>query len=86
MRNQYRAGVAPPVCSLEMAEADLFGATRQELVSCDRLVMSPGRPGYVVDHIIALACGGADTPANMQWQTIAEGRAKDRRERLGCDR
>lgn len=35
-------------------------------------------PGYVIDHIVALCVGGPDTPANMQWQTIAEGRAKDR--------
>ena len=35
-----------------------------------------GRPGYVVDHIIPLACGGPDTPDNMQWQTIEEGRRK----------
>ena len=39
-----------------------------------------GRPGYVVDHIIPLARGGADLPSNMQWQTIAEGKAKDRGE------
>src|SRR5438445_6780946 len=26
-----------------------------------------GRPGYVVDHIKPLACGGADTPGHMQW-------------------
>ena len=37
-----------------------------------------GRPGYVVDHIIALKRGGPDTPANMQWQTIEEAKAKDR--------
>lgn len=43
-----------------------------------------GRPGYVVDHIVALACGGLDSPENMQWQTIVEGRAKDRLERRGC--
>jgi hypothetical protein len=40
-----------------------------------------GRPGYVVDHIVPLECGGADTPANMQWQTVAEAKAKDRTER-----
>lgn len=45
-----------------------------------------GRPGYVVDHVIALACGGSDSPENMQWQTIAEARAKDRLERRGCRR
>src|SRR5574340_905695 len=36
-----------------------------------------GRKGYVVDHIVPLACGGADTPSNMQWQTKADSRAKD---------
>lgn len=41
-------------------------------------------PGYVIDHIQALACGGADSPANMQWQTVAEGKAKDAWERDGC--
>jgi hypothetical protein len=26
-------------------------------------------PGYVIDHINPLECGGADAPFNMQWQT-----------------
>jgi len=43
-----------------------------------------GRPGYVVDHIKPLACGGADDPSNMQWQTIANAKAKDKVERQGC--
>jgi hypothetical protein len=43
-----------------------------------------GRPGYVVDHIIPLACGGPDMPTNMQWSTIAEGKAKDKWERKNC--
>ena len=43
-----------------------------------------GRPGYVVDHIKPLACGGADAPNNMQWQTVAEAKAKDKTERTGC--
>jgi hypothetical protein len=38
-------------------------------------------PGYVIDHVNPLECGGADAPFNMQWQTIAEGKAKDRTER-----
>lgn len=41
-------------------------------------------PGYVVDHIIALACAGPDHPRNMQWQTIAEAKAKDKWERRDC--
>ena len=43
-----------------------------------------GRPGYVIDHIKPLACGGADDPSNMQWQTIEAAKAKDRVERVGC--
>ena len=44
---------------------------------------STGQPtgsctGYVVDHIIPLKRGGLDAPSNMQWQTIAEAKAKDR--------
>lgn len=43
-----------------------------------------GRPGYVVDHIVPLACGGADAPSNMQWQSKADAKAKDKVERRGC--
>jgi hypothetical protein len=35
-------------------------------------------PGYVIDHIIALKRGGADDPANMQWQTEEQAKAKDK--------
>jgi hypothetical protein len=37
-----------------------------------------GRPGYVIDHIVPLKRGGPDVPSNMQWQTEAEARAKDK--------
>lgn len=40
--------------------------------------------GYVIDRIIPRRCGGADEPSNMQWQTIAEARAKNRWDRIGC--
>src|SRR3989442_7218987 len=43
-----------------------------------------GWPGHVVDHRIPLACGGADAPSNMQWQSAAEAKAKDKVERQGC--
>lgn len=39
-----------------------------------------GRPGYVVDHRVPLECGGSDSPSNMQWQTKAEAKAKDKTE------
>lgn len=34
--------------------------------------------GYVIDHVQALKHGGKDTPENMQWQTIVEGKSKDK--------
>jgi hypothetical protein len=43
-------------------------------------------PGYRKDHVKPLACGGPDAVSNMQWQTIAAARAKDRWERRGCGR
>jgi hypothetical protein len=41
-------------------------------------------PGYVVDHVKPLCAGGADHPSNMQWQTIAAAKEKDREERKLC--
>ncbi len=43
-----------------------------------------GRNGYVIDHVTPLACGGADAPSNMQWQTQADAKAKDKVERKSC--
>lgn len=60
-----------------------------------RLHHCPGGPdagshtrcrGYVVDHICPLACKGKDHPSNMQYQSIAEGKAKDAWERKDCAR
>ena len=43
-------------------------------------------PGYVVDHVKPLCAGGADDPSNMQWQTVADAKAKDKLERQQCRR
>ena len=43
-------------------------------------------PGYVIDHIRPLKQGGADSPSNMQWQTTADARTKDRTERTMCQK
>jgi hypothetical protein len=40
--------------------------------------------GYIIDHVVPLCAGGDDSPSNMQWQTIAEAKAKDRIERQEC--
>ena len=46
---------------------------------CPSTGKTSGRcPGYVVDHMNPLKCGGADAPSNMQWQTIEAAREKDR--------
>src|SRR5205814_2142959 len=37
-------------------------------------------PGYVIDHIKPLCAGGPDHPGNMQWQTVADAKIKDRQE------
>jgi hypothetical protein len=41
-------------------------------------------PGYIIDHVKPLACGGADAPGNMQWQTLYAAKQKDKWERRGC--
>jgi len=41
-------------------------------------------PGWQVDHVVPLKCGGADAPANMQWLTIGDHKAKTKREAKSC--
>lgn len=41
-------------------------------------------PGWVKDHIVPLACGGPDAVSNLQWQTVADAKAKDKWERKRC--
>lgn len=38
-------------------------------------------PGYHVDHVVPLACGGADSPGNMQWLSAE---ANLRKGSMGC--
>lgn len=43
-------------------------------------------PGYVIDHVTPLCAGGPDHSSNMQWQTVADAKLKDRDERRMCGR
>jgi hypothetical protein len=38
----------------------------------------PGYGRYIVDHIVPLKRGGADSRYNMQWQTYDAAKAKDK--------
>lgn len=50
-----------------------------ELARFKRLTGFPkGRPGWVIDHMHPLECGGVDSVWNMQWQPLAESRVKDK--------
>ena len=43
-------------------------------------------PGWQVDHIKPLKCGGADLPHNMQWLTVEQHKIKTAREAKDCRR
>lgn len=46
---------------------------------CPSTGKTSGRcPGYIVDHVKPLCKGGADRPSNMQWQTEADAKRKDK--------
>jgi hypothetical protein len=48
---------------------------------CPSTGKTSGRcPGYIVDHVKPLECGGADAPSNMQWQTTQAAKLKDKTE------
>lgn len=70
-RDQYGHIQRHATAKAEFKRAHPCPSTQQSRGAC---------PGYVIDHIIALKRGGADSPSNMQWQTRADARSKDRRE------
>ncbi len=41
-------------------------------------------PGYIIDHVVPLCAGGLDAPSNLQWQTVADARVKDKAEWKQC--
>ncbi len=82
---------APRTYSYESVQRDSHGRIKRSGAAkdsfkrqhpCPSTGKSSGAcPGYVVDHVKALRCGGADAPSNMQWQTTAAAKAKDKTER-----
>lgn len=43
-------------------------------------------PGYAVNHIVPLRCGGCDVPSNMELMTVADWKARTGPERTDCGR
>jgi 5-methylcytosine-specific restriction endonuclease McrA len=43
-------------------------------------------PGWEVDHVTPLKCGGTDKSGNMQWLTAQDHKAKTKREAKRCRR
>lgn len=75
--------VAPAAAKNKRSSAERAAFVQQH--PCPATGQKRGRcPGYVVDHIKPLACGGPDDRDNMQWQTVSAAKEKDRWERLGC--
>ncbi len=82
----------PPVqCSPIRNDAGKIARSRTAVADFKRTNPCPSTgerrgacPGYVVDHVISLKCCGEDAASNMQWQTLAEGKAKDKWENKGC--
>lgn len=64
-----------PAARYAFVKANPCPATGQSRGAC---------PGWVVDHIHPLCAGGADHHTNMQWQTVAEAKIKDKEERRLC--
>jgi hypothetical protein len=62
---------------LRFVRAHPCPATGQRSTSCK---------GYIIDHINPICAGGPDRASNMQWQAIADAKAKDRLERRMCRR
>ena len=72
---QRKSGLPTAKVTRSTAARRLF----QQLHPCPANGKTAGAcPGYVVDHVVPLKRGGADEPANMQWQTVANAKAKDR--------
>jgi len=75
----------PLACSAKYHRSHAAKAAFQRQVECPSTGKHRGKcPGYVIDHVKPLACGGADAPENMAWQNVADAKDKDRWERKGC--
>lgn len=79
------AAVLPTMADGKSQRDPAVARAFQKTHPCPSTGKTTGRcPGYVKDHINPLCAGGADHPSNMQWQTVAQAKKKDRLEREQC--
>jgi hypothetical protein len=72
--------------SLVLRPLTLLDALIVGILAISTAGASEHRSYSVKDHVVPFACGGPDSVANLQWQTTAAARDKDRWERNGCRR
>jgi hypothetical protein len=81
-RGPAKAGALPSMPKSEAAKVTRRPAEKRAFEKanpCPSTAETGGAcPGYVVDHVVPLKRGGADSPSNMQWQTTEQAKAKDR--------
>lgn len=75
--------LAVSACPAHRSKAARYAFVKRNACPATGLFKLPC-PGFIVDHVDAIECGGKDHWTNMQWQTIAEAKAKDKIERQGC--
>lgn len=77
------AALAGAVQAAERSKAVRAEFQRQNPCPANGAMRGPC-PGYVADHVVPLCAGGADSAANMQWQTVESAKVKDREEAKHC--
>src|SRR5205814_9188460 len=74
----------PPRRSSDLSSLDLILGLRLPCrlpLHVARSFRSAARERHDVIYHVPLACGGAEAPGNMQWQSTGEAKAKDKVER-----
>jgi hypothetical protein len=92
-RQQRNCALLAFLAAISMAAGVAWAAPRSKAIRAEFVRLNPCPangatsgpcPGYQVDHIEALVCGGRDELANLQWLKVAEHREKTRVEVKLC--
>lgn len=79
------AALASPGFTVAVERSRLQRAEFQRAHPCPSTGRTRGAcPGWQVDHIQALMCGGRDETSNMQWLTVEAHREKTKADIKSC--